>query len=60
MATGSDENGGPDQGLFFLFGLWYIGTRVLKALFSEPIGVLPAFAILLGSAALIGLRIVML
>ncbi|MDB5318794.1 MAG: hypothetical protein JWN40_425 [Phycisphaerales bacterium] len=60
VAAGSDEDGGPDTGLFFLFGMWYIVIRVLKALSSEPMSVLPAFGILIGSAALIWLGIVML
>jgi len=59
-AAGSNEDGGPDVSLFFLFGIWYIGMRVLKALFSEPMSVLPAFGILLGSAGLIWLGVVML
>ena len=60
VAAGSDDDGGPDSGLFFLFGAWYIGMRVLKALFIEPMSVLPAFGILLVSAALIWVGIVML
>lgn len=60
VAAGSDEDGGPDSGLFFVFGRWYIALRVLKALSREPMSVLPAFGILLGSAALIFLGIVML
>lgn len=59
VAAGSDRDGGPDSGLFFVFGLLYIGIRVLKALLNEPMSVLPAFGILLGSAALIWLGIVM-
>ena len=60
VAAGSDEDGGPETGLFFLFGMWYIGIRVLKQLFREPMSVLPAFGILLGSAALIWVGIIML
>jgi len=60
VAAGSDNDGGPDTGLFFLFGVWYIGVRVLKALISEPMSVLPAFGILLVSAAMIWLGVVML
>jgi hypothetical protein len=60
VAAGSDEDGGPETSLFFLFGAWYIGMRVLKALFREPMSVLPAFGILLGSAGLIWLGIIML
>ena len=60
IAAGSDEDGGPDTGLFFLFGIWYIGVRVLKALADEPMSVLAAFATLLVSGGLIWLGIVML
>jgi len=60
VAAGSDEDGGPDSGLFFLFGAMYIGMRVLKQLASDPMSVLPAFGILLGGAGLIWLGIVML
>jgi len=60
VAAGSEEDGGPDTGLFFLFGVWYVGMRVLKALADEPMSVLPAFGILLVSAGLIWLGIVML
>ncbi|HEX4792367.1 MAG TPA: hypothetical protein VH370_01160 [Humisphaera sp.] len=59
-AAGSNEDGGPEANLFFLFGIWYIGIRVLKALCSEPMSVLPAFGILFGSAGLIWLGVVML
>lgn len=60
VAAGSDDDGGPDTGLFFLFGAWYIGLRVMKQLFNEPMSVLPAFGILLGSGGLIWLGIIML
>ena len=60
VAAGSEEDGGPETGLFFVFGIWYIGLRVLKQLAREPMSVLPAFGILLGSAALIWLGIIML
>ena len=60
VAAGSDEDGGPDTSLFFVFGIWYIGMRVLKALANEPMSVLPAFGILLVSGGLIWLGIVML
>ncbi len=60
VAAGSDEDGGPESGLFFLFGMWYIAMRVVKALFRDPMSVLPAFGILLGSGALIWLGIAML
>jgi len=56
----SDEDGGPDTGLFYVFGMLYVALRVMKQLFSEPMSVLPAFAILLGSGALIWLGIAML
>lgn len=60
VAAGSDEDGGPDTHWFFLFGAWYIALRVVKALVREPMSVLPAFGILLGSAGLIWLGIIML
>ena len=60
VAAGSDEDGGPNSGLFFLFGAMYIATRVLKQLGRDPMSVLPAFGLLLGGAALIWLGVVML
>ena len=60
VAAGSEEDGGPDTGLFFVFGVWYIAGRVFKALADDPMTVLPAFGILLISAGLIWLGIVML
>ena len=60
VAAGSDEDGGPSTGMFYLFGGMYIGLRVLKQLMSDPMSVLPAFGILLGGGALIWLGIVML
>jgi hypothetical protein len=60
VAAGSDEDGGPEKGLFYVFGMWYIGMRVMKQLAREPMSVLPAFGILLGSAALIWVGILML
>ena len=33
VAAGSENDGGPDSGLFYVFGIWYIGVRVLKELF---------------------------
>ena len=60
VAAGSDEDGGPDSNVFFAFGALYIALRVLKTLVREPMGVLPAFGILLVSAALIWVGVVML
>jgi hypothetical protein len=60
VAAGSDEDGGPDSGLFFLFGAMYISMRVLKQLARDPMSVLPAFAILLAGGGLIWLGVVML
>ena len=60
VAAGSDEDGGPNSGLFFLFGATYIAMRVLKQLGRDPMSVLPAFGLLLGGAALIWLGVVML
>jgi hypothetical protein len=60
VGAGSEEDGGPERTFFFLFGVWYIGMRVMKALFRDPMSVLPAFGILAGSGLLIWLGIVML
>jgi hypothetical protein len=60
VAAGSDGDGGPEPGLFYIFGFWYLTLRVFKALLDDPMSVLPAFGILLGSAGLIWLGIVML
>ena len=60
VAAGSDGDGGPDSNLFFLFGAWYIGMRVLKALVNDPMCVLPAFGIIALSGGLIWLGVVML
>jgi hypothetical protein len=55
VAAGSEDDGGPDTGLFFVFGTWYLGARVIKALRNDPMSVLPAFGILIGSGGLIWL-----
>jgi hypothetical protein len=60
IAAGSEEDGGPETGLFFLFGMWHIGMRVMKQLAREPLSVLPAFGILIGSAAVVWVGIIML
>jgi hypothetical protein len=60
VAAGSDQDGGPDRTLFFLFGLWYLGTRVMRELSRDPMSVLPAFGMLLGGGGLIWLGIKML
>jgi hypothetical protein len=60
IAAGSDEDGGPAAGLFFLFGWLYIGIRVLKQFGRDPMSVLPAFGILFGGGALIWLGVIML
>jgi hypothetical protein len=60
VTAGSEDDGGPDTNLFYLFGIWYIFLRVLKALFNEPMSVLPAFGILLVSGLLIWGGIAML
>ena len=59
IAAGSEEDGGPSTGMFYLFGGMYIGLRVLKQLAHDPMSVLPAFGILLGSGALIWIGVVM-
>ena len=60
VAAGSEEDGGPSTGLFWVFGMWYIGLRVMKQLGRDPMSVLPAFGILFGGVALIWLGIIML
>jgi hypothetical protein len=60
VAAGSEEDGGPDSGLLFIFGRIYLIFRVSKTLFTDPMSVLPAFGILLVSAALIWLGVIML
>lgn len=60
IAAGSEEDGGPDTGLFFVFGAWYVTMRVLRQLGRDPMSVLPAIGILIASAGLIWLGIVML
>ena len=59
-AAGSDDDGGPEPGLFYIFGVYYIALRVFKALLNDPMSVLPAFGILAASAALIWLGVIML
>lgn len=53
VGAGSEDDGRPEKSLFFLFGMWYISLRVMKALFRDPMSVLPAFGILLSSGLLI-------
>ena len=60
ISAGTDEDGGPSTGLFFVFGLWYIGMRVVRQLFREPMSVLPAFGFLIGGAGLIFVGVKML
>jgi hypothetical protein len=60
VSVGSEEDGGPSPGLFFLIGKFYLIFRVLKNLFTDPMSVLPAFGILAVSAGLIWLGVAML
>jgi hypothetical protein len=60
IAAGSEEDGGPNTGLFYLFGWWYITMRIIKAMARDPMSVLPAFGILIGSVLLIFLGVAML
>ena len=46
VAAGSDDNDGPELGLFYVFGVWYLGLRICKQLINDPMSVLPAFGIL--------------
>lgn len=59
-AAGSDDDGGPDTGLLYIFGCYYLALRVFRVLLDDPMSVLPAFGILAGSGALIWLGVVML
>jgi hypothetical protein len=60
VAAGSEDDGGPSTGLFYVFGLLYISLRVMKQLTTDPMSVLPAFGMVIGGAALIWLGIIML
>jgi hypothetical protein len=60
VAVGSEEDGGPNSGLFFLFGTWYLLVRVMKHFARDPMSVLPAVGMLIGGAAIIWLGVVML
>ena len=60
VSAGADEDGGPSTGLFYVFGFWHIGLRVIRQLSRDPMSILPAFGILLGSALLIGVGVLML
>ena len=60
VTAGSEDDGGPDTRIFRIFGFLHIALRVLKSLISDPMSVLPAFGILVVSAALIRVGIVML
>ncbi len=60
VAAGSDDDGGPQTHLFFLFGMWYIALRVLRAAARDPMSVVPGFGMLIASAAMIWLGIAML
>ncbi len=59
IGAGSEEDGGPSPGLFFLFGMWYIGLRVMRVLMDEPMRVLPGFGFLFGGVGLIWLGTLM-
>jgi hypothetical protein len=58
-AAGSDQDGGPDTGLFYIFGLYYLALRVFRVLLDDPMSVLPGFGFLLGGAGLIWLGVIM-
>ena len=60
VSAGSEEDGGPSTGLFYLFGGLYLGIRVIKALGTDPMSVLPGIGILVGGAGLIWLGVIML
>ncbi len=60
FAAGSEDDGGPNTGLFYVFGWMYISIRVMKQLAADPMSVLPAFGLLIGGAGLIWLGVIML
>ena len=60
VSAGSEDDRGPGTGLFYVFGLMYLGIRVMKQLAREPMSVLPGIGILLGGAALIWVGVLML
>ncbi len=59
VAAGSDDDGGPDSGLFYIFGFLYLALRVFRVLLDDPMSVLPGIGILVGGAGLIWLGVVM-
>jgi hypothetical protein len=59
-AAGAEEDGGPEPGLFYIFGFYYLALRVFRVLLDDPMSVLPGLGILLGGAGLIWLGVVML
>jgi hypothetical protein len=36
VAAGSDDDGGPEPGLFYIFGMLYIGMRVMRQFWAKP------------------------
>jgi hypothetical protein len=60
VTAGSEQDGGPEPNMTFVFGRIYLMFRALKALATDPKSVLPALGILLVSAGLIWLGIIML
>lgn len=60
VSVGPEKDGGPNTGLFFVFGSWYLALRVFKALIDDPMSVLPAFGILIGSGVLIWIGVIMI
>lgn len=60
VAAGSDENEGPDTGMFIVFGFYYMAARVMRQLFNDPVSVLPGFGFIVAGAGLIMLGFWML
>ena len=59
IAAGSEEDGGPRIGLFWLLGAYYVGWRVLRQLVTDPMSVLPGFYFVLAGIGLIWLGVAM-
>lgn len=57
VAANAEEDGGPDLAWTFLFGWYHLGVRILRALLTEPMSVLPGFGFLAAGVGLIWLGV---
>lgn len=55
VGAGSEEDGPPDMSFTIIFGWYYLGMRILRTLFREPLSILPGFGFLILGAGLIWL-----